>query len=164
MSLTRIVMTFSLFIIGIMLSGCGPCDKAPPMARQIEGQPPRYQIYFADGCLSLRPRVLRVYAYDYIPDPSIPTYIMVHQWHHLNIKVSWEIIARRPIRADGFEVTIGKVPEGFEQVVPPPDQTFAPDPLKRYHFGFETDWPCYQDHGVPPYFLDFAERKHEKGY
>lgn len=164
MSLTRIVMTFSLFIIGIMLSGCGPCDKAPPMARQIENQPPRYQIYFADGCLSLRPRVLRVYAYDYIPDPNIPPYIMVHQWHRLNIKVYWEIIARRPIRAEGFEVKIGKVPEGFEQVVPPPDQTFAPDPRKRYRFGFETDWPCYQDHGVPPHFLDFAERKHEKGY
>ncbi len=145
MSLTKTAITFSLFIVGIMLSGCGPCDKLPPMVRQIEGQPPRYQIYFADGCLSLRPRLLRVYAYE--------------QTH---VKVQWEIIARQPIRAEGFEVTIGQVPEGFEQVVPQPDQTFAPDPRKSYNFGFETDWPCYQDHGVPPYFLDFAERKHEK--
>lgn len=145
MSLTKTAITFSLFTIGTMLSGCGPCDKAPPMVRQIEGQPPRYQIYFADGCLSLRPKLLRVYAYEHTP-----------------IKVQWEIIARQPIRAEGFEVTIGHVPEGFEQVVPPLDQTFAPDPRKSYNFGFETDWPCYQDHGVPPYFLDFAERKHEK--
>ena len=164
MSLTRISMTFILFIFGIMLSGCGPCDKAPPMARRIEGQPPRYQIYFADGCLSLRPRVLRIYAYGYIPDPHIPQYIRVHQWHRLNSMVYWEIIARRPIRAEGFEVTIGEVPEGFEQVVPPPSQTFAPDARKHYQFGFETDWPCYQDYGVPPYFLNFEERKYEKGY
>ena len=164
MSLIRIVMTFNLFIIGIMLSGCGPCDKVPPLAKQIEGQPLRYQIYLADGCQSLRPRVLRVYAYDYVPDPNIPPYIMVHQWNRLNIKVYWEIIARRPIIAEGFEVTIGEVPEGFEQVVPPPNQTFTTDLRQRYHFGFETDWPCYQDYGVPPYFLNFEERKYEKGY
>ena len=117
------------------------------MAEKMEGPSPDYRIYFADGCPSLRPNLLRVYAYEHIP-----------------IKVQWEIIARQPIRAESFEVTIGQVPEGFEQVVPPPDQTFTPDPRKSYNFGFETDWPCYQDHGVPPYFLDFAERKREKGY
>lgn len=158
MSIIRMTITFSLFTVGTMISGCGPCDKAPPMAQKMQGPAPSYRIYFADGCLSLRPRLLRVYAYDHIPDPNIPPYIMVHQWHRLNIKVHWEIIARQPIRAEGFVVTIGQVPEGFEQVVPPPDQTFAPDPRKSYNFGFETDWPCYQDHGVPPYFLDFAER------
>ena len=150
-------ITLSFFTIATMVSGCGPHDKLPPTARRIEDQPPRYQIYGADGCLSLRPRVLRVWAYDHIPDPNTPPYVMVHQWHRLNIKVHWEIIAREPIRAEGFEVTIGQVPEGFEQVVPPPDQTFAYDPHKDYKFGFETDWPCYQDHGVPPYLLGFAE-------
>lgn len=164
MSLSRIVTIFSLFAIAKVLSGCGPCDKLPPRARQIEGRPPRYQIYFADGCLSLRPRVLRVYAYDYIPDANIPPYIMVHQWHQLNMKVHWEIIAHQPIRAEDFQITIGQVPKGFEQVVPPPGQPFIPDPSKSYSFGFETDWPCYQHYGVPPHFLDFAERAHEEGH
>lgn len=108
--------------------------------------------------------MLRVYAHEYVADPNIPPYVMVHQWHQLNMKVHWEIIARQPIRAEGFEITIGQVPKGFEQVVPPPDQTFIPDPSKSYSFGFETDWPCYQHYGVPPYFLDFAERAHEEGY
>lgn len=89
---------------------------------------------------------------------------MVHRWHQLNIEVHWEIIAREPISADGFELTIGQVPEGFEQVVPYPDQSFVPVPGKDYNFEVETDWPCYQTYGVDSGFLEFVEEEREKSF
>jgi hypothetical protein len=148
----------------LSISSCGPCDKEPPIIEKVDTRPFTYRIIGADGCLSLRPHILRAWVFDYVPDPNIPSYVMVHQWHQLNIDVRWEIIARKPISADGFELTIGKVPEGFEQVVPPPNESFIPVLGKDYNLEVETDWPCYQTYGVDSSFLEFAEKEREKGF
>ncbi len=162
--LCKMFCTTLLLSLLLSLSSCGPCDKIPPIDEKVKGQPFTYRIVGADGCPSLRPNLLRAWVFDHIPDPNIPSYFMVHQWHRLNITVYWEIIARKPIRAEGFKVTIGEVPEGFEQVVPPPGQSFTPILGKDYKFGFETDWPCYQTYGVESGFLEYVEKQREKSY
>ncbi len=148
-------------LVTMLCGGCGPWDQAPPMAKKVSEQPLTYQIVYAKGCPSLRPHVLRVWVFDTIPDPNIPAYVKVHQWHNLNMEVYWEIIARKPIPAEGFEITVGQVPDGFEQMVPAA-RPFVPQPGRKYSFGFETDWPCYQTYGADSALLDFAEREYAK--
>jgi hypothetical protein len=144
-----------------LCSGCGPCDRLPPYAEKVSSHPDTYRIAFARGCPSLRPRVLRAWVFDFVPDPNIPPYVKVHQWHHLSMEVYWEIIARKPIPAEGFQITVGQVPDGFEQMVPV-GRPFVPEPGRKYSFEFETDWPCYQIYGADPAFLDFVEREHAR--
>jgi hypothetical protein len=144
-----------------LCGGCGPYDTAPPYAEKIASHPDTYRIAFAHGCPSLRPHVLRAWIFESAPDPNIPPYVKVHQWHNLDMKVYWEIIARKPIPAEAFQITVGQVPDGFEQMVPA-GRPFSPQPGRRYSFGFETDWPCYQTYGADSALLDFAEREHAK--
>ncbi len=156
-----VLSTLFTALVTVLCGGCGPCDQAPPMAKKISEQPLTYQIVYAKGCPSLRPHLLRVWIFDTVPDPNIPPYVKVHQWHNLNMEVHWEIIARKPISAEGFQITVGQVPDGFEQMVPS-GRPFVPQPGKKYSFGFETDWPCYQTYGVDRAFLDFAEREYAR--
>jgi hypothetical protein len=152
-----------LFMVPIVTecSGCGPDDHVPPLAEKICEEPITYQIVYAKGCSSLRPHLLRVWVFDDLPDPNRPPYVKVHDWDQLDMRVYWEIIARRPVAAEGFRITVGQVPDGFEQVLPI-GQHFVPPPGRKYHFEFETDWPCYQRYGVDSGFLEFAEKHHAR--
>lgn len=143
------------FITIALIQGCGLCDRIPPRIQKVDSRPFSYRVVGADE----RVHLLRAWAFDFVPDPNIPPYVMVHQWHKLNIKIYWEIIARKPISANDFELTIGEVPDGFEQVIPSPEHRFIPISGKDYNFNIETDWPCYQTYGVDSGFLDFAERE-----
>ncbi len=61
----------------------------------------------------------------------------------------WEIEAIREIGVRNFEVTAGEVPEGFEQLIPEPNEKFEPVPGRRYiiyiHTKFADD-PRYSPH------------------
>jgi hypothetical protein len=156
-----VLLMLSAPLVIVLCTGCGPADHLPPTAKKLSEQPLTYQIVDAKGCPSLHPHLLRVWVFDAIPDPNIPPYIKVHQWHRLNMKVYWEVIARKPIPAEGLQITVGEVPEGFEQTVPT-GRPFVPQSGRRYSFGFETDWPCYQTYGADSTWLDFARREHAK--
>lgn len=145
----------------IVCGGCGPWDMAPPYTEKVSSHPDTYRAVFARGCPSLRPHVLRVWVFDYVPDPNIPPYVKVHQWHELNMDVHWEIVARRPIPAEGFQITVGQVPDGFEQVIPA-GQPFVPEPGRQYSFGWETDWPCYQTYGADIALWAIRKGEHAK--
>jgi hypothetical protein len=41
-------------------------------------------------------------------------------------KVLWKIEAAQDVPAKGFAVTVGEVPAGFRQTVPPPPEKFSP--------------------------------------
>lgn len=61
----------------------------------------------------------------------------------------WEIKAVRDIEVTNFKVTVGEVPEGFEQVLPEPNEKFMPVQGRGYliyiHTKFEDD-PEYSPH------------------
>ena len=44
----------------------------------------------------------------------------------------WKIKAKRKISGRGFTVTVGQVPDGFEQIVPSPPTKFHPVPGEEY--------------------------------
>ena len=155
-----VLPTLFIALVTVLCGGCGPWDQASPMPEKISEQPLAWIVY-AKGCPALRPHLLRAWIYDPVPDPNIPPYVKVHQWHNLNMKVYWEIIAKKPITAEGFRITAGQVPDGFEQMVPA-GRPFVPQPGRKYLFGCETDWPCYQTYGADSAFLDFAEREYAK--
>ena len=62
--------------------------------------------------------------------------LTVRVWHFNPVlkmdTVVWKIEAKRKIPAWGFTVTVGKVPEGFEQVIPTPPKQFQPIAGVRY--------------------------------
>jgi len=51
----------------------------------------------------------------------------------------WKIKANRDIPVSDFQVTVGKVPEGFEQLIPKPPKKFKPIPGEEYHILIYTE-------------------------
>ena len=52
--------------------------------------------------------------------------------HTLSFSTCWRIRAAQPVRATGFQVQIGCVPEGFTQLVPANGDQFTPVPGGKY--------------------------------
>lgn len=50
----------------------------------------------------------------------------------------WKIKAIRDISLAGFRVTVGKMPEGFEQLIPEPPEKFRPVPGEEYTIHIHT--------------------------
>ncbi|UCG59226.1 MAG: hypothetical protein JSU70_06885 [Phycisphaerales bacterium] len=50
-----------------------------------------------------------------------------------NIIVYWEIRAKERVSMHGFQVQVGCVPEGFEQIVPEGKAKFTPEAGKLYY-------------------------------
>ncbi|MHC4476437.1 MAG: hypothetical protein ACYTEL_12365 [Planctomycetota bacterium] len=143
-------MTFTWMIAGALLpaQGCGPCDVACPALMKMQGQPFSFRVN-ACQCPSLRPHVLRAWASEWTPEPIVPSPFVRDKCDRLDVEPLWEIIARKPVKANGFVLTIGQVPDGFDQVIPAAGQIFMPVSGKEYRLEIETDWPCYQNYGTP---------------
>jgi hypothetical protein len=90
----RISKLFSLFFIGVCLTGCIPVYKLTK-----EKMPNTFAVPRAlqDG------RVLEVLV-----------------WQSNDSNSVWQIKSQRDISARNFSVTVGDVPAGFEQIIPPP--------------------------------------------
>ncbi len=52
--------------------------------------------------------------------------------HTFSFSTRWQIRAIQPVPATGFQVQIGHVPEGFEQLVPANGKQFTPEPRGKY--------------------------------
>jgi hypothetical protein len=131
----------------LLAQGCGPCDMACPPLIKVEGQPFTFRVN-ASQCPSLQPHLLRAWAYEWTPEPTTPGLLVEDKCDRFNIEPLWEIIAQEPVKANGLVLTIGRVPDGFDQVLPAAGQIFTPVSGKEYRLEIETDWPCYQTYGT----------------
>ena len=52
----------------------------------------------------------------------------------------WDIQARKDIAVKHFRITVGTVPEGFEQIMPLPPETFIPTPGEEYLIGVDAEF------------------------
>ncbi len=58
--------------------------------------------------------------------------------HTFSFSTCWRIRAIQPVPAAGSQVRIGRVPEGFEQLVPPNGSQFGPEPGGKYVLAITT--------------------------
>lgn len=134
---------FVLLLTGFMLGGCGYSDKEPSYLVET-GRPNvfRMEVIQPWGFLPIdRERVKAVMVYE--PNEFISS------WD--KVKVYWRIVTEKPVDAEKFEVTVGVIPNGFIQEIPPSGQMFVPTSGKKYeiavkiaHVGgmpwIETPW------------------------
>jgi hypothetical protein len=58
--------------------------------------------------------------------------------HTYSFSTCWQIRATRPVPAMGFQVQMGRVPEGFTQLVPMNEDQFLPVPGGKYVLAITT--------------------------
>jgi hypothetical protein len=118
-------ITISILLIWLLpLCGCvGYPDKEPSYLQQVDGKPNSFRMYVIQPFVLIhgRERIKAIQVYQ--PDESI------HDWDE--VKVYWRIIAEEPVKAEGFQITVGEVPDGFIQAIPSPENMFQPIPGKE---------------------------------
>ena len=121
----------SLLISVLVHQGCGYPDKVPSHFEKIAKQPNAFRMVVIQPNLLIHPRehirAIKVYQRE--------------SYYSDNVKECWKIIANKPIDAEGFEIIVGIVPEGFRQVTPSPDDVFTTVPGVRYEIAVSIDHP-----------------------
>jgi hypothetical protein len=64
----------------------------------------------------------------------------VYVWTKSRDHVLWDIQARKDISVRHFRIKAGTIPEGFEQIVPPPPKTFTPASGEEYLIGVDAEF------------------------
>lgn len=121
--MVRKLVLLIVTLAGIIITqGCGYPDKMPSYLEQIKGKPNAFRMVAIEMFGLFQPR------------ESIRA-IRVREGHNIysrDREVQWEVIADRPVVAEGFELIAGIVPTGFDQVIPRSGQVFTPIPGKNY--------------------------------
>jgi hypothetical protein len=123
----KVQATFLLWVDVLVamsfMFGCGYRDKTQSHFQTIPGSADDFRPRVIElGLFGLGEHIRRIRVFDLEDVPL---------GHSLG-QVYWEVVAAPPVRAHGFELVAGQVPEGFRQVVPPPSETFKPVPGRWY--------------------------------
>lgn len=117
------VLAASFFLVG----GCWQFTLEPVQAPYVTRQPPYVAIL--QFPYKQNERVVEVIVRQEIGAKYNHTY---------DFETCWHIKAFAPIRAKGFEVAIGDVPQGFEQIMPKNGQSFVPIAGGKYVIRIKT--------------------------
>ena len=133
LNLQKAYLAAFLISVGAMLQGCpifpsyGHPDIAAPQLTQVDGK--------ADTFRMVVPSVFRNQE-DYVKA------VRVTDWREAykgNLVVYWEVRAKERVSMHGFEVEVGRVPEGFEQTIPAAGTKFTPELGKLYYISVSLE-------------------------
>jgi len=110
------------------MNGCGYADKPPSHFVKIPDRPNAFRMYVINPFFQPRDRICGVRVTVYHSHSDLP-------------EVCWEIKANEPVDAAGFEIVVGQVPEGFQQVIPNSGQRFDPVPGRHYDIEVDLEHP-----------------------
>ncbi len=125
--LRKVCFAAILVLVCVLLQGCpifpiyGHPDQIPPYLKPVDGLPNTYRMF-----------VLKVFRNqeDWVKAVRVTDWKEAYKG---NIVVYWEIRAKERVSMHGFQVEVGRVPEGFEQIVPEGGAKFTPEPGKLYY-------------------------------
>jgi hypothetical protein len=132
----------------VLVQGCGMMQKRPLRLEQMETRPNTFE--------TVVPRSLVPWG-----EKDLITGISVFQVvpaEPEGSKVYWRLIAPTPVKAKGFKLVIGEVPDGFTQMIPPPGEVFIPTPGQEYYLAValkkdsETKWETIKWVAEKPFF------------
>ena len=102
--------------------GCGPHDRVPAILEAVHGRTNAFQMSVVEPFGLYKAYVKEIRVFECVKGPVRDTHGQLH----------WEVVAVSQVRAKGFELVVGQVPEDFRQVFPPPPETFKPVPGRWY--------------------------------
>ena len=114
--LGKIIITVFGFFVSVMTTGCCMIIPAKPIQpAYITTEPPYTARLMFPYKEDEKIRGVKIYEYE-----------AIEKFPFVKHTTCWHIKATKPIPAKGLRVTIGNVPNGFEQVVPGQSTRFVP--------------------------------------
>ena len=107
----------------VLVQGCGMMEKKPLRLEQMENRPNTFQTVVPGRLIPWGEKDLIIGISVFQVDPAEPE----------GSKVYWRLIAPAPVKAKGFKLVIGEVPDGFKQMIPLVGEVFVPIPGQEYY-------------------------------
>jgi len=126
-SLRKVCFAALLFCICAILQGCpifpsyGHPDVVPPYLRPVDGHPNTFRMFVLSTFRNQE---------DYVKAVRVTGWMEAYEG---NIVICWEIRATERISMHGFQVEVGRVPDGFKQTIPEGGAKFTPESGKLYY-------------------------------
>jgi len=115
-----LLLRVSLLVAMAFTFGCG--DRVPPILEVVHGRTNSFQMSVVEPFGLYKAYVKEIRVSECVKEPLRDTPGQLH----------WEVVAVSQVRAKGFELVVGQVPEHFSQVFPPAPETFKAVPGRWY--------------------------------
>ncbi len=121
--LRGLLLRLSLLVAMAFTFGCGYHDRLPPILEAVDGRANAFRMERVIEPFGLyKAYVKEIRVSECVKEPLRDTPGQLH----------WEVVAVSQVRAKGFELVVGQVPEHFSQVFPPAPETFKAVPGRWY--------------------------------